>query len=70
MRFAKVVVFVNDAPPELDSAHKAALRDPRALGDRLGAIMERHPAAIIVLAAVRSLPPAIRRLAAMPCLAR
>jgi hypothetical protein len=45
----KVVVFVNDAPPGLDSAHRAALHDPRALGDRLGAIMERHPAAIIVL---------------------
>jgi Peptidase family M28 len=45
----KVVVFVNDAPPGLDSARKAALRDPRALGDRLGAIMERRPAAIIVL---------------------
>ena len=45
----KVVVFVNDAPPGLDSAHRVALRDPRALGDRLGAIMEKHPAAIIVL---------------------
>jgi hypothetical protein len=45
----KIVVFVNDAPPGLDSAHKSALRDPRALGDRLGAIMERRPAAIIVL---------------------
>ncbi|MEP7065956.1 MAG: M28 family peptidase [Gemmatimonadota bacterium] len=45
----KVVVFVNDAPPGLDSAHKAALRDPRSLGDRLGAIMERRPAAIVVL---------------------
>jgi Peptidase family M28 len=45
----KVVVFVNDAPPGLDSAKRAALRDPRALGDRLGAIMERRPAAIIVL---------------------
>ena len=45
----KVVVFVNDAPPGLDSAHRAALRDPRALGDRLGAIMERRPAAVIVL---------------------
>ena len=45
----KVVVFVNDAPPGLDSARKAALRDPRALGDRLGAIIERRPAAIIVL---------------------
>jgi hypothetical protein len=45
----KVVVFVNDAPPGLDSAHRASLRDPRSLGDRLGAIMERRPAAIIVL---------------------
>lgn len=45
----KVVVFVNDAPPGLDSAHRALLRDPHSLGDRLGAIMERRPAAIIVL---------------------
>jgi hypothetical protein len=45
----KVVVFVNDAPPGLDSARRASLRDPRSLGDRLGAIMEKHPAAIIVL---------------------
>jgi hypothetical protein len=45
----KVVVFVNDAPPGLDSAHRISLRDPRSLGDRLGAIMERRPAAIIVL---------------------
>ncbi|MEO6211357.1 MAG: M28 family peptidase [Gemmatimonadaceae bacterium] len=45
----KVVVFVNDAPPGLDSAHRASLRDPRSLGDRLGAIMQRRPAAIIVL---------------------
>ncbi len=45
----KVVVFVNDAPPGLDSARRASLRDPRSLGDRLGAIMERRPAAIIVL---------------------
>ncbi len=45
----KVVVFVNDAPPGLDSAHRASLHDPRSLGDRLGAIMERRPAAIIVL---------------------
>jgi Peptidase family M28 len=45
----KVVVFVDDAPPGLDSAHRSALRDPRSLGDRLGAIMERHPAAVIVL---------------------
>ncbi|HEV7704676.1 MAG TPA: M28 family peptidase [Gemmatimonadaceae bacterium] len=45
----KVVVFVNDAPPGLDSAHRMALRDPRSLGDRLGAIIERRPAAIIVL---------------------
>jgi hypothetical protein len=45
----KVVVFVNDVPPGLDSAKRAALRDPRALGDRLGAIIERRPAAIIVL---------------------
>jgi hypothetical protein len=45
----KVVVFVNDAPSGLDSAHRASLRDPRSLGDRLGAIIERRPAAIIVL---------------------
>jgi hypothetical protein len=45
----KVVVFVNDAPPGIDSAKRASLRDPRSLGDRLGAIMEKHPAAIIVL---------------------
>ena len=45
----KVVVFVNDAPPGLDSARRYALRDPRSLGDRLGTIMERRPAAIIVL---------------------
>lgn len=45
----KVVVFVNDVPPGLDSAKRAALREPRALGDRLGAIIERRPAAIIVL---------------------
>lgn len=45
----KVVVFVNDAPPGLDSAHRATLHDPRALGDRLSAIMERRPAAVIVL---------------------
>ena len=45
----KVVVFVNDAPPGLDSGRRAALRDPRSLGDRLGAILERHPAAIIAL---------------------
>ncbi len=45
----KVVVFVNDAPPGLDSSRRAALRDPRSLGDRLGVIMERHPAAVIVL---------------------
>jgi hypothetical protein len=45
----KVVVFVNDAPPELDSAKRAALHDPRALGDRLEAIIQRRPAAIIVL---------------------
>jgi hypothetical protein len=45
----KVVVFVDDAPPGVDSARRAALRDPRSLGDRLGAIMQRRPAAIIVL---------------------
>lgn len=45
----KVVVFVDDAPPGLDSTHRASLRDPRSLGDRLGAIMQRRPAAIIVL---------------------
>ncbi len=45
----KVVVFVNAAPPGLDSAHRATLHDPRVLGDRLGAIIERRPAAIIVL---------------------
>jgi len=45
----KVVVFVNDAPSELDSARRTALRDPRSLGDRLGAIIERRPAAVIVL---------------------
>ena len=45
----KVVVFVNDAPPGIDSAHRGALRDPRSLGDRLGTIMQRRPAAIIVL---------------------
>lgn len=45
----KVVVFVNGVPPGLDSAKRAALREPRALGDRLGAIIERRPAAIIVL---------------------
>jgi peptidase M28-like protein len=45
----KVVVFVNDAPRGLDSARRAALHDPRALGDRLGALIERRPAAIIVL---------------------
>ncbi|MBA2686356.1 MAG: M28 family peptidase [Gemmatimonadaceae bacterium] len=45
----KVVVFVNDAPPGLDSARRASLRDPRSLGDRLGAIMQQRPAAIVVL---------------------
>lgn len=45
----KAVVFVDDSPPGLDSVHRSALRDPRSLGDRLSAIMERRPAAVIVL---------------------
>jgi hypothetical protein len=45
----KVVVFVDDAPPGIDSSRRAALRDPRSLGERIGAIMQRRPAAIIVL---------------------
>jgi hypothetical protein len=49
----KVVVFVNDVPPGIDAAHREALGAPSALGDRLGAIIQRRPAAIIVLASGR-----------------
>ncbi len=49
----KVVAFVNDAPRGLDSARAAALREPAMLGRRLGALMRRRPAAIVVLATGR-----------------
>ncbi|MDQ3698795.1 MAG: M28 family peptidase [Gemmatimonadota bacterium] len=45
----KVVVYVHGAPAALDSARRAGLTD-QPLGERLGRLMARGPAAVVVLA--------------------
>ncbi len=45
----KTVVFINDVPAGMDSARRLALMNPSALGQRLGTIARRGPAAIVVL---------------------
>jgi hypothetical protein len=47
----KVVVFVGGAPPNADSATRARLEAPEQLGQRMGAILMRGPAAIVIVAA-------------------
>jgi hypothetical protein len=46
----KVVVFVGGAPPNVDSATRARLEAPEQLGQRMGAILMRAPAAVVILA--------------------
>jgi hypothetical protein len=46
----KVVVFVGGAPPNADSATRARLEAPEQLGQRMGAILMRGPAAIVIVA--------------------
>lgn len=46
----KVVVFVGGAPANVDSATRARLEAPEQLGQRMGAILMRGPAAIIIVA--------------------
>lgn len=46
----KVVVFVGGAPPNADSAMRARLEAPEQLGQRMGAILMRGPAAIVIVA--------------------
>jgi hypothetical protein len=47
----KVVVFVGGAPPNADSATRARLEAPEQLGQRMGAILEGRPAAVIIVVA-------------------
>ena len=47
----KVVVFVGGAPPNVDSATRARLEAPEQLGQRMGAVLMRGPAAIIIVTA-------------------
>jgi Peptidase family M28 len=47
----KVVVFVGGAPANVDSATRARLEAPEQLGQRMGAILMRGPAAIVIVAA-------------------
>lgn len=47
----KVVVFVAGAPPGVDSSTRARLEAPEQLGMRLGAVFDRGPAAVIIVAA-------------------
>jgi peptidase M28-like protein len=47
----KVVVFVGGAPPNVDSATRARLEAPEQLGQRMGAILMRGPAAVVIIAA-------------------
>jgi hypothetical protein len=45
----RVVVVINGAPPGADAAWRSELESPNAIGPRLGRILARHPAAVIVL---------------------
>jgi hypothetical protein len=47
----KVVVFVGGAPANADSATRARLDAPEQLGQRMGAILMRSPAAVVIVAA-------------------
>jgi hypothetical protein len=47
----KVVVFVGGAPANADSATRARLEAPEQLGARMGSILMRGPAAIVIVAA-------------------
>jgi hypothetical protein len=47
----KVVVFVGGAPANVDSATRARLEAPEQLGQRMGAILMRGPAAVVIVAA-------------------
>ena len=49
-RAGKVVVFFGGAPANADSATRARLEAPEQLGQRMGAILMRGPAAIIIVA--------------------
>ena len=46
----KVVVFVGGAPANVDSATRARLEAPEQLGARMGSILMRGPAAIVIMA--------------------
>ena len=46
----KVVVFVGGAPPNVDSATRARLETPEALGQRMGAILMQGPEAVVIIA--------------------
>lgn len=45
----KVVVVVNEAPPGVDSAQRAPLEGQAGLGMRIGLLLSRNPAAIVVM---------------------
>ena len=45
----KVVVVVNEVPPDVDAAHRAQLEGQAGLGLRIGTLLPRNPAAVIVL---------------------
>ena len=45
----KTVVFLDGAPRAAEGARRAELDDPRQLGERLGRVLQRRPAAVIVL---------------------
>ena len=45
----KVVVYVHGAPASADSATRARLSDPQAIGERLMRLIARNPAAVIVM---------------------
>jgi hypothetical protein len=45
----RVVVVINGAPPGADAAWRSELESPNAIGPRLGRILARHPAAVVVL---------------------
>lgn len=50
----KVVVFVMDEPPSLDSATRAVMRRDHPLAERIARLAERGPAAIIAVLSGRS----------------
>jgi Peptidase family M28 len=45
----RVVVVINGAPPGADAAWRSELESPNAIGARLGRILARRPAAVIIL---------------------